>query len=104
MGRGLQFVTEKTQPGAVAGVGEGDLTSRGLWSLKYIMIWTADLRLSEPVQANLIPSLHNLKEDHWWTRLNAETNTFIFLILFQRVDTFFFSCTEKDRKCEAVLD
>lgn len=30
MGRGLQFVTEKTQPGAVAGVGEGDLTSSGL--------------------------------------------------------------------------
>lgn len=30
MGRGLQFVTEKTQPGAVAGVGEGDLTSPGL--------------------------------------------------------------------------
>lgn len=66
MGRGLQFVTEKTQPGAVAGVGEGDLTSPGLWSLKYITIWTADLRLSELAQANLIPSLCII-----WRRITA---------------------------------
>lgn len=33
-------------------------------------------------------SLHNLKEDHCRRGLNAETNTFIFLILFLRFYTF----------------
>lgn len=98
MGRGLQFVTEKTQPGAVAGVGEGDLTSPGLWSLKYITIWTADLRLSEPAQANLIPSLCII-----WRRITKRGNKYFhFSDIISEVLHFF--CIERGRKCEEVLD
>lgn len=43
--------------------------------------WPASVRASCR-EISFFPCLHNLRQDRWWTRLNAESKTFIILILF----------------------